>query len=265
MKKLFILLLLLPLSLPAAAAYDLSDMEAPLAGVLACRMNGLPYPQDEVDPGYALEYLFYMANIFCAEDGEPAGEDAPWEAYVLVDLEEADLWLSWAFGDRFTSDALLPDGEKLLACEEGWRIGLADGYPLSVSLLEAEGSLTDQPFEYRFEASDGTVRTGQLLASFRETGDPEAPLALTALSMDEDPDSLMGNWTGDNGYWFSLMEEGLVFLFDGDSALLGQGSYTLEKGILTLDLDNLQCSGPITGGQVPLTLDGVEVLFTLAP
>lgn len=261
MKKLICVMVMLLAFTCACAEVDITEMEAPLAGVLACRMNGDEYPSDEVDNGYALDYLFYMANIFYADEGEDVSDGESYDRRVYLEADEVSLWLKWAFGDRITADDLEADDEKFSRDEDGgfWA-GLADGYALSV-VCQADEGLEGVPFSYVLDASDGTVREGALLADFAETGDDDAPLTLVGFQMDDDVSGYMGNWVSEDGYWFSLMEEGLVFLFDGESNLQEQGTFTLEDGELKLSLIGGDASGLITGGQVTLKIGDTDRVF----
>ena len=258
-----LLLAFLLLTAPALAQdiqAELSEMEAPLSGLLACLLAGKPYPQDAVDNDYALDYLFFMANIYYCDSVETPQESGPSDLRrARLEAEEIDLWLKWAFAGRFTLEDLQPDQVRLGTDEEDFWAAIGDGYALSVT-LEGEG-MEQVPFAYRLDSSDGTVRQGRLSASFVLSADPDAPLAVEGLAIDGVEENHLGNWRSEDGYWFSLMEEGLVFAFDGEDHLIGQGSYLLEDGMLAMELSGQKLSGQICNGEVTLSLAGLPRLF----
>lgn len=255
------------LSAHAISADHLEDLEQPLAGLIAAQVSaGMPYPADgDVSGEYARTYLFYMANIFYEDDAEPyAGGEEGFAEYAPIDEEEADALLKWAFGDLIEESDIEADGHMLIRDEAGLHLGIADGYEIAVRYAgDADSYEEDQPipFDYDIALSDGGTRSGRAMVSVEaRAGDADVPICVAGLSIERSiqEDALAGNWYAEDGYWCSIMDEGLIFCFNDQYEVIAEGTIALDGDRLILSIGGAEAEAAAQDGALVLTIAGQE-------
>ena len=266
-----IVAMLLPLGAAATDwSEDLSELEAPLAGLLATEIgSGMAYPaqDDAVTSEYARTYLFYMANIFYIEDAALREVPDGFDQYVLLDQEEVALLLKWAFGARIEPDDLASDGRMLLVDDEGYWLGVADGYVIEMTYADA---MDDAGYLFDFEITydDGGEQIGQLSVVAQSLKDEDVPLCVGGYLRlgAEDAQGLNGNYYANDGYWCSLMgEEGLIFCFDDGYNVIAEGTFAFEDDTLKMTLNGEAAQAEWEASVLKLSIDGVDRQYVYEP
>ena len=266
-------LLVWALSAQALTVEDFADLEAPVAGLLSNLIDGgLAYPADggEITDESARAYLFYMANIFYTDEpAHPEGANGNFDAYLAVPQDEAALLLEWAFGGLYDIADFAPDGDTVLLKDGVYYVGMSDGYALKATYAGEENPAFDTQAEYPFDFSldygDGGRRTGRAWVMIDETGDPAAPFCVTNLRREFGEGDIFGNWQADDGYWFSLMEEGLCFFFNDRFEMIEEGGFVFDEGIFSFTLKNGDIEAPLESEGVTMTIDGAAHTYRIAP
>ncbi len=251
---------------------DLADLEAPLCALIAVKLDaGLSYPADgdEISSRYAEAYLFYMANIYHQEDGAPLdGAGDGFELYAEVSREEAQLLIKQAFGGLLTVDDIEGDGEEVIVGKDALYVGLGDGYRLEAAYAGEAARAEDGAFPYDFTLtfSDGGEQTGRAWVTVDKQDDPDAPLCVTGieLSVEADAGSLAGNWKSEDGWWCSLMEEGLIFCFNAEDAWVADGRFETVDGALSVTLGEGDAHASYDGESLTLTVGATQRAYARA-
>ena len=242
---------------------DFEELNPAITALAAMRLGaGLQYPDEDITDEYARGFLYFMANLpgIVLEGGETVyseDDDEDPRAVLSLPYNTVDTLMHQAFGGLYNADDLEMDGDILSSDGERILVLCNDDFPLTVEYAGEENPVLDEDtgYLYRYTLEDGELpEEGTFTVSFSED-DEEESLYVTGVEMAEVDNTIVCNWCAEDGSWFSLMDDGLVFCFDENSNYVADGTWNLDGETLWMQFGDVRTPGSYDGSEIRISVN----------